>query len=126
MINTCVPKKFDSENAEAKNDNTCNNFESSDEEYDKYKAQEDNSHQVKWTLEKLRDHFIDENLDFDNQFDQICDIVAKTMIGVDGQFCDPVNRQSAHRTNCFELFGFDILVDKNIKPWLQEVILYIF
>lgn len=77
---------------------------------------------MKWRFIDIRQYMKENGEDFDDIFSQICENVAKTLIGVDGKFVDPANRMPDHRNNSFELFGFDFLVDAKKKVWIIEVI----
>lgn len=54
-------------------------------------------------------------------FERIDDIIIKTVISVESILFQAMEMNVPYRTNCFSLFGFDILVDQNLKPWLLEV-----
>ncbi|XP_078698851.1 uncharacterized protein LOC144926181 [Branchiostoma floridae x Branchiostoma belcheri] len=67
----------------------------------------------KWTLSQLRTYFHQSNLDDRMLWQRISNIVTLTLL------CQVPTVPKA--PYCCELFGFDILIDENMKPWLLEV-----
>lgn len=48
-------------------------------------------------------------------------VIAKTLIAADDDINSKMNARVANQQACFELFGFDLMLDKNFKTWLVEV-----
>jgi len=52
---------------------------------------------------------------------KIHDIIIKTILAVEDKMFTAAKKNLSHRTNWFELLGFDIIIDSELKPWLLEV-----
>ena len=70
----------------------------------------------KWSISALKKHLEFTGVPTKQLFHQIDDLIVKTVL-VSQKSVDV--RLAKH--HCFELFGFDILIDHTLKPWLLEV-----
>lgn len=52
---------------------------------------------------------------------KIHDIVIKTIIWAEDKIYNATRKHWPHRSNWFELLGFDVIIDSELKPWLLEV-----
>lgn len=75
----------------------------------------------KWSFSALNKHFKVVGIDANLMWSRIMDIILKTLISVRPNIAAETRRSTIHSNNCFELYGFDILVDQDLKPWLLEV-----
>merc|ERR1719228_1082751 len=75
----------------------------------------------KWTLKSLWRHFDEEGIDHSEIWEKIKDLIVKTIISAENSMATLFQQNVGSRYSCYELFGFDILLDSRLKPWLIEV-----
>ena len=75
----------------------------------------------KWSLNALQKEFFELGLDFDRIFERIEDVIIKAVISIEPHIVNTMNQTNRFRNMCFETYGFDILLDNELKPWLLEV-----
>lgn len=49
------------------------------------------------------------------------DVIIKTLIAAEVQVVKEMNKVGNRQKCCFEVYGFDIMFDEKMKPWVLEV-----
>lgn len=52
---------------------------------------------------------------------RIDDVIIKSILSIENTVFSAMEMTVPYRTNCFEVLGFDILLDNNLRPWLLEI-----
>ena len=75
----------------------------------------------KWSLTALMKYFNEKGIETDTMLIKIYDLIIKSVISIENTVTDSIKRLNLHPSNCFDLLGFDIILDSSLKPWLLEV-----
>ncbi|XP_043119727.1 tubulin polyglutamylase TTLL5 isoform X2 [Puntigrus tetrazona] len=75
----------------------------------------------KWSMSAMLRYLRQEGKDTTLLMGQIEDLIIKALLSAELHIATACKMFVPHRCNCFELYGFDVLIDSNLKPWLLEV-----
>jgi hypothetical protein len=75
----------------------------------------------KWSLGAFCAHLEKAGIDMDLLWSRIYDLIIKTILSGEHHVMNAMKKMNVGRSNCFQLLGFDVLVDSDLKPWVLEV-----
>lgn len=75
----------------------------------------------KWSLGALLRYLKCEGKDVAALMLRLEDVIIKAIVSVELPVSTACKMFQPHRGNCFELYGFDIILDETLRPWVLEV-----
>jgi len=74
----------------------------------------------KWSISALSRYLESIGVDMNLLWSRIYDIIIKSFLSIDTHVYTAIKKIPGFKNNCFEVYGFDILIDSNLRPWILE------
>lgn len=78
-------------------------------------------HGHKWTIKSLWLYLENRGVRTDRLWEALRNLVLKTILAGENAIYNMFKMNVESKYSCFELFGFDVLLDADLIPWLLEV-----
>ncbi|PBC32195.1 tubulin monoglutamylase TTLL4-like [Apis cerana] len=75
----------------------------------------------KWSFSSLWSYLKQEDVNVSELWSLIKNIIIKTFVAVESSMNAAISENLVSSYSCYELYGFDVLLDESLRPWLLEV-----
>ncbi|KRG03701.1 tubulin polyglutamylase TTLL4 isoform X4 [Drosophila mojavensis] len=78
-------------------------------------------HGHKWTIKSLWTYLANRGVCTDGLWEALRSLVLRTILAGENGINSMIRANVESKYSCFELFGFDVILDSDLVPWLLEV-----